>query len=140
MSVRNLVVDSAAGLAASAVASAASRGLRRLVPADVPRVRTGHERAAAVLGAVPFGIAFGVGWGLVYGALRRRAPRLGRILGVPFAVPFFAACDGAIAPTLGLAPALRRFPWARGATELGNHVAWTGTAELVHRLADRVIP
>jgi putative membrane protein len=56
---------------------------------------------------------------------------------LPFAVPFFLACDGGIAPLLGLSPGLARVPWQLSVKELLNHVAWTATAETAHRLARR---
>jgi hypothetical protein len=32
-----------------------------------------------------------------------------------------------------MSPKLRRIPWQFNAKELANHIAWTGTAEAVHR-------
>ncbi|WP_239027840.1 DUF1440 domain-containing protein [Geomonas subterranea] len=55
--------------------------------------------------------------------------------GLPFALPFFCACDGFIAPLFGVSPGLRRIPWQPSAKELGNHAVWTAAAELVHRAA-----
>jgi len=84
-----------------------------------------------------FGVAYGLGWGLMHGRLRRNFPRLTRLLGLPFAVPFFFACDGCIAPLLGISPRLTRIPWQPSAKELGNHITWTVVSELVHRAAAR---
>ncbi len=88
----------------------------------------GKERARMV-----FNVAYGVGWGLIYAGLRRKFPRLGRWGGLPFAVPFFFACDGTLAPLFGVSPNLRRLPWQPSAKEMGNHIAWTAAAEMVHR-------
>jgi uncharacterized membrane protein YagU involved in acid resistance len=84
-----------------------------------------------------FGVIYGMGWGLIYGALRSRIPLLSRWSGVPFAVPFFFACDGFIAPRIGISPALRRIPWQMNAKEMANHLAWTAAAEAVHRTVAR---
>ena len=84
-----------------------------------------------------FGLAYGIMWGLIYAAARKKAPRLAKWGGIPFGIPFFLACDGMMAPLLGVSPSLRKLPWQPNAKELGNHLAWTATAELVHRLAAR---
>lgn len=157
----DLLVGAASGILASAVTGRTDRLLEHLVSDEQKRrerqVRTGsgHEVAAASFarkvagprasarslrrGEALFGALYGVGWGLVYAALRRRAPQVGRAAGLPFAVPFFLACDGAIAPRLGLSPPLRAIPWQLDAKELANHVAWTATAELVTRAALRAL-
>jgi uncharacterized membrane protein YagU involved in acid resistance len=83
-----------------------------------------------------FGVAYGVGWGLIHSSLRKKFPALSRLAGLPFAVPFFFACDGMIAPLLGISPNLRRIPWQPSLKEMGNHLAWTATAECIHRLAE----
>jgi putative membrane protein len=119
------------------------------------RVRKGsaHEVAGPYLGAkllgrrlsrqgkkrarLAFDIAYGLGWGMLHSRLRRKFPRLSRFGGLPFAIPFFFACDGIIAPLLGISPNLRRIPWQPSAKEMGNHVVWTAVCELVHRLAAR---
>lgn len=84
-----------------------------------------------------FGLIYGILWGLIYAAARKKAPRLARWGGIAFGVPFFLACDGMMAPLLGISPPLRRIPWQPNVKELGNHLAWTATAEAVHRLAAR---
>jgi putative membrane protein len=85
-----------------------------------------------------FGLAYGIMWGLIYAAARKKAPRLARWGGIPFAIPFFFACDGMMAPLLGASPSLRKIPWQPSVKELGNHLAWTAAAEMMHRLAARV--
>src|SRR5262249_29079068 len=92
---------------------------------------------ARVAGGVLFATAFGVGWGLIYGALRRRYPVVSKAGGLAFAVPFFALCDGVVAPLLGLSPSPRVVPWQLNVKELANHIVWIGTAELTYRLACR---
>jgi putative membrane protein len=59
-------------------------------------------------------------------------------MGLPFAVPFFFGCDGAMAPLMGVSPGIQKIPWQLNAKELGNHVAWTLAAEAVHRLVPRI--
>lgn len=85
-----------------------------------------------------FGLAYGLGWGMIHSGLRKRYPALSRYGGLPFAIPFFFACDGVIAPTLGVSPGLNRVPWQPSMKEMGNHVAWTAAAEFVHRMAGQV--
>jgi len=94
--------------------------------------RRGEKRAKLV-----FSVAYGLGWGLVHSRLRRRFPALTRLAGLPFAVPFFFACDGCIAPLLGISPRLTRIPWQPSLKELGSHVTWTAVSEMVHRLAEK---
>lgn len=84
-----------------------------------------------------FGLAYGIMWGLIYAVARKKAPALARWGGIPFGIPFFLACDGMMAPLLGVSPSLRKIPWQPNAKELGNHLAWTAAAETVHRLAAR---
>lgn len=94
--------------------------------------KDGKKRARAA-----FSVLYGIGWGLIHSGLRRKYPKLCRWGGLPFAVPFFFACDGMIAPMLGINPTLRRIPWQPSAKEMGNHIVWTAAAEFVHRLAAR---
>lgn len=152
-----LLVGVAAGLIAGAVTGKTDRFLDRFVSDKQKRrdrrVReaSAHEMAgpyfaARILGKrlskkekkrarLVFSVAYGLGWGLIHSSLRKKFPQLRRWGGLPFAVPFFFACDGLIAPLLGISPNLRRIPWQPSAKEMGNHVAWTAAAELVHRLA-----
>ncbi len=81
-----------------------------------------------------FGIAYGVMWGLIHAGLRKKAPQLSRWAGVPLGLPFFAACDGVMAPLLRVNPPLQKIPWQMSAKELANHVAWTATTEMVQRM------
>jgi hypothetical protein len=154
-----LLVGAVAGLIAGAVTAQSDRLLDRLV-SDAHkrrdrRVRKGsaHEVAGPYFAEklsgrrlsrqgkkrarLAFGVAYGLGWGLLHGRIRRRFPSLTRLLGLPFAVPFFFACDGCIAPLLGVSPRLTRIPWQPSLKEMGNHITWTAVSELVHRLAGR---
>jgi putative membrane protein len=156
---RDLITGVAAGLAGQLAAALTDKALRPLVADEQKRrerrVREGspHEVggkriAAKVLGRrlsgdeqeeaqAAFSIAYGVLWGLVYALVRRRLPRSSALLGLPFAIAFFAACDGVLAPLFRMTPGLRRIPWQFNAKEMMNHVAWTVAAESVHRGAER---
>lgn len=150
----------AAGLIAGAVSGRTDKFLDRFISDKQKRrdrrVREGsaHEVAGPYLASkilghrlnerqkkkarAVFGVAYGLGWGLLHSRLRTRFPRLSRWGGLPFAVPFFFACDGFIAPLIGVSPKLRRIPWQPSLKELGNHIAWTAAAEGIHRLAARM--
>jgi len=154
-----LLVGAAAGLIAGVVTGKTDRILDRLVSDQQKRrdrrVRKGtaHELAgpyfaAKLLGRrlsrqgekrarLVFSIVYGLGWGLLHSRLRQKFPKLSRLCGLPFAIPFFFACDGGIAPLFGISPKLRRIPWQPSAKEMGNHITWTAVSELVHRLAAR---
>ncbi|MEW6269571.1 MAG: DUF1440 domain-containing protein [Thermodesulfobacteriota bacterium] len=157
---RALLVGAAAGLAASAATAVVDRLLdplvsreqkvrEKLVRAGSPHAIAGPRFARALLGRrlsaaeerrarAAFGVAYGLLWGAIYAAVRRAVPQASRAAGLPFGVPFYLACDGAIAPLLGLTPGIHRVPWQLDAKELANHVAWTATAEAVHRVDDRI--
>lgn len=98
------------------------------------RIDKKEERQARVI----FNLAYGIGWGLIYAGLRRKYPGVARLAGLPFAIPFFFACDGTLAPLLGVSPGLRRVPWQPSAKEMANHIIWTAAAETVHRLTAKV--
>ena len=149
----------AAGLIADAVSGGTDRVLDLLVSEKQKkrdrRVReaSAHEMAGPYFASklmgkrlsreekkrarIAFGVLYGVGWGLIHSGLRKRFPKLSSWAGLPFAVPFLFACDGCIAPLLGISPNLRRIPWQPSAKEMGNHIAWTAAAEFIHRLAAR---
>lgn len=148
-----------AGLAGTAVSAVTDRLLDRLVSEKQKkqdrRVRKGtaHEMAGPVFmekitgkapdenekkrARVAFSITYSLIWGVIYGGMRRKVPALAKAAGMPFAIPFFFACDGLMAPLLGISPNLRRVPWQPSLKEMANHIAWTSTAEMVHRAAGR---
>jgi len=154
-----LLIGAAAGLIAGAASGRSDRLLDLLVSEQQKRrdrkVRKGSPHqlagpyfAAKLLGRrlsrsgenrarLAFSIAYGLGWGMLHGTLRRKFPRLSRWGGLPFAIPFFFACDGCIAPLLGLSPNLLRIPWQPNLKEMGNHITWTAVSETIHRLFDR---
>jgi hypothetical protein len=116
--------------AGSPHAVAGPRAARRMLGRDLSTA--GERRARAA-----FAVAYGVLWGVLHALVRRKAPRASALLGLPFAVPFYLVCDGVIAPLLRLTPTPEKVPWPFNAKELANHVAWTATAELVHRRGGR---
>ena len=154
-----VLVGVAAGLIAGAVTGGTDKLLDRFVsPKQKKRDRrvreaSAHEMAGPYFAAkilhrrlserekkqarLAFSVVYGLGWGLIHSGLRRKFPKLTSLAGLPFAVPFFFACDGFIAPLLKVSPNLNRIPWQPSAKELGNHIAWTAAAELIHRLAAR---
>ena len=155
-----LVIGVAAGLLAGTVTAMTDKLLGRLVSEEQKRrdkmVRPGsaHEVAGPHFGTkivghelseqgaqrakTLFNLAYGIGWGLVYAGVRRQVPQLSRLAALPFGVIFFAACDGMLAPLFGVSPTLRKIPWQPNAKELGNHLAWAASAEMVHRTATRL--
>lgn len=116
--------------AGSPHAVAGPRAARRLLGRALSSA--GERRARAV-----FAVAYGIGWGVLHALVRRTVPQASRFMGLPFGVPFYLVCDGAIAPLLGLTPSIDKLPWPFNAKEMANHVAWTATAEVVHRCARR---
>lgn len=156
---KKLITAVAAGLAASAVTGLSDKILGLLVSREQKqrdsrlREGTAHEMAGPYLAQkitghpldkkgrkrarTLFSFAYSLMWGVVYAGFRKKAPKLSKFAGVPFAIPFFLACDGLIAPLLGISPSLRRVPWQPSAKEMANHIVWTATAEMVHRMADR---
>lgn len=158
---RALLLGVGAGLVASAATGVVDRLLDPLVSAEQKR-REGKVRAGsphAVMGPLlarkilnretlsragdrraraVFGAAYGALWGVVYALVRRNVPQVSRYAGLAFGVPFFLACDGVIAPLLGLTPTIDEVPVQLDAKELANHLAWTATAEMVHRVGGRV--
>ncbi len=103
---------------------------RKIVGHELTEAQKRRSRAV-------FGVTYGVMWGLIYAGLRQRLPAVRNAMGLPFAVPFFFGCDGAMAPLMGVSPGIQKIPWQINVKELGNHIAWTLTAEAVHRLAPR---
>jgi len=154
-----VLVAMAAGLVAGAVSGATDKFFDRFVSAKQKRrdrrVReaSAHEMAGPVIASkilgkklnrrekkrarLVFSVVYGLGWGLIHSSLREKFPKLTRWAGLPFAIPFFFACDGMVAPLLGISPNLRRVPWQPSVKEMGNHIAWTAAAELIHRLVGR---
>jgi Protein of unknown function (DUF1440) len=154
-----LLTGVAAGVLAGAVVGLVNKLTERLVSEEQKRrekqIRedsahkmAGPHFARKLLGREPsetekrkaraiFAGAYGVMWGLIYAGAREKYPSVAKFGGLPFAVPFFLACDGTMAPLLGISPGIQKIPWQLNAKEMGNHIAWTFTAETVHRLAAR---
>jgi hypothetical protein len=155
-----LVTGIAAGLIAGAIAGQSDRFLDRFVSKQQKRrerrVREGsaHEMAGPYIAGkisgkklsrtdakrarMVFGLVYGIGWGMIHAGLRKKFPQISRCAGLPFAIPFFFACDGMMAPLLGISPNLKKIPWQPNVKEMGNHIAWTAAAEIVHRAVARM--
>jgi len=154
---RMYLAAAATGLIATAVTGVADRLLDRLVSKEQKRrdrmVREGtaHEVAGPLFAEritkhelsekgkkrakAAFSLTYALVWGTVYTLLRRKYPAVGKFAGFPFAIPFFIACDGLLAPLLKVSPRLTKVPWQPTAKEAANHVAWAATAEMVQRVA-----
>lgn len=159
---KNLVTAVAAGLVATALTGVADRLLDRLISEKQKkrdrRVRKGtaHEVAGPYIAEkitgrkldekgkkrarAAFSIAYSLVWGTVYATLRRKYPKVSQLGGLSFAIPFFFACDGLLAPLLGISPSLKKVPWQPNAKEMTNHIAWTAAAEMVHRALAKITP
>ncbi|HYC53640.1 MAG TPA: DUF1440 domain-containing protein [Candidatus Binatia bacterium] len=151
---RDLVVGIGAGLLASAVVGPVDRAFERYV-GPKERMREGWRRSrtphwiigshigdgiggrrSQQLARLGFAAIYAAGWGLMYATARRKAPGVSQLAGLPFAGAMYALLDGVIAPALELAPPPTRLPWQRNVEEMGNHLLWTATAEMVHRAAE----
>jgi rhodanese-related sulfurtransferase len=152
---RDVVTGMAAGLLADLAVAQIDKALGALVSEEQKRresaVREGspHEVGGTRIGEkiagrrlsrperrkaqIAFTVGYGVLWGAVYALVRRRMPLATSLFGLPYAVAFFFACDGFLAPLLRMTPGLQKIPWQFNAKELANHAAWTATAEAVHR-------
>jgi putative membrane protein len=159
---RDLVTGMAAGLLADLATVGVDAGLGRLVsdeqkrrerqvreasPHAIAGVRIGERLARRHLSRTErrraqllFTLGYGIVSGVVYALVRRHVPRATSLLGVPYGAGFFLACDGVLAPLFRMTPGLSRIPWQLNAKEMANHIAWTGTAEVVHRAAESVLP
>lgn len=157
---RDLVTGMAAGVLADVAVAQVDRLLSRFVSEEQKRreraVREGspHKVGGTKIGEkltgrrfheaekrkaqVAFTVGYGLLWGAVYALVRRRAPLATSLLGLPYAVLFYLACDGFLAPLFRMSPGLQRIPWQFNAKELANHVAWTATAEAVHRGTEKL--
>lgn len=98
------------------------------------RQLTENEKKIAQLG---FTVVYGLVWGAAYRAVRTSIPQASNMAGLPFAVGFYLACDGLIAPLLKLSPSVHKIPWQLNTKEFVNHSVWTATAESVNRYFDR---
>lgn len=156
---KGLITAVATGLVATAVTGLSDKLLGRLVSREQKqrdrqvREGTAHEMAGPFFAEkltgkrlgekgqkrarTIFSITYSLMWGMIYAGMRKKAPQLSRFAGLPFAIPFFLACDGLIAPLLGITPGLRRIPWQPSAKEMANHIVWTAAAEMAHRVADQ---
>lgn len=82
--------------------------------------------------------AFGGGAGLAYGALAEVTP-VGRGLGIPSALALWAATHGSTLPALGLQADPEDLPASAHVWEVGSHVVYGLTVDVVRRLVRRML-
>jgi Protein of unknown function (DUF1440) len=82
--------------------------------------------------------ALGIGAGAAYAVLRRRFHALGRTAGLGFGTAFWALLDEGLAPTLGLTPGPRKFPWQTHVRGLAGHLTFGTVTDGTLRLLDAV--
>jgi putative membrane protein len=80
---------------------------------------------------------FGAVIGCVYGAVAEVVPRVTAALGLPFGVAVWLGAHVIAVPALGLAEPPTRQPVGKEAEELGLHLIYGLTTELVRRLLHR---
>lgn len=78
--------------------------------------------------------AFGAVVGAVYGAVAELVPRVTAVVGVPFGAAVWLGAHVITVPALGLAEPPPRRPPRKEAEELGLHLVYGMTTELVRRL------
>ena len=83
--------------------------------------------------------ALGIGAGAVYAVLRRRFQALGRTAGLSFGTAFWALIDEGLAPTLGLTPGPRAFPWQTHARGFAGHLTFGTVTDGTLRVLDAVV-
>ena len=158
-SMQNILTGAGAGLFASVVTAPVDKSVKHLIskrqkqrekkvregsPHEIAGVKFGERvlhrrlsRREAQGAQLLFTVAYGAGWGLIYYGVRRAFPKISRFAGLPYALPFFLACDGVFAPKTNLSPRLKRIPWQFNVKEFANHAAWTAAAELALRRVER---
>lgn len=159
--VRDLATGLVAGVVASLAAALADRALSPVVSQEQKRceraVRAGSSHAPAAMrigeritgrwlaapeqheARIAFRLGYGLVAGVIYALVRRRAPLATSLYGLPSGAAFFLVCDGVLAPLFRMSPGLQKIPWQFDGRELMNHIAWTGSAEAVHRGAERLV-
>lgn len=115
--------------AEDATVQVASRALRL-----VGRTLREHEKPWAGT-IVHYG--FGAVVGAVYGAAAEIVPRVTAAVGLPFGIAVWLGAHVITVPALGLAEPPTRQPLGKEAEELGLHLIYGMTTELVRRLLRR---
>jgi putative membrane protein len=78
--------------------------------------------------------AFGGGIGALYGAVAEVVPAITRVFGAGFGVAVWLGAHVIAVPALGLADPPTRQPLGKEAEELGLHLVYGSTTELVRRM------
>jgi putative membrane protein len=154
--VRGAFAGFVGGLLAAGAMSLAHRLVADLVPkADAPETQPADDATVKVasqalrLVGCPLAEAqkplagnivhygFGAVIGSVYGAVAEVAPRVTAALGLPFGIAVWLGAHVIAVPALGLAEPPTRQSVGKEAEELGLHLVYGLTTELVRRLLHR---
>ena len=101
-------------------------GAEELVGTDMNRNK--EETAQQALN-----IAFGAIVGGIYGVIVEAAPAMQAPAGIPFGAALWTAAHKIALPVLGLAPSPMKEPLSMQAGQLGSHMAYGATVEMVRR-------
>ncbi len=101
-------------------------GAEELVGTDINRNK--EETAQQALN-----IAFGAFVGGIYGVIVEAAPAMQAPAGIPFGAALWTAAHKVALPLLGLAPSPLEEPLSLQAGQLGSHMAYGATVEMVRR-------
>ncbi len=84
-------------------------------------------------------IAFGAIVGGIYGVIVEAAPAMQAPAGIPFGAALWTAAHKIALPVLGLAPSPMKEPLSLQAGQLGSHMAYGATVEMVRRSVRHVM-
>lgn len=151
--VRRVLIGLAGGLAGASAMSAGHRVADAIFPkAETPAASRQKDPTIKVASAISHGVgyelprsqepragsivhyAFGGTVGALYGAAAGFVPKVAAGLGLPFGVAVWLGAHVIAVPALSLAPPPTRRPLRQEAEELGLHLVYGATTELVRRL------
>jgi putative membrane protein len=154
--VRGALVGLVAGLLAAGAMSLAHRGVEQALPKPTAQAAQQPEDATVKVASAILRLggrtlaenekptagtivhyAFGASVGAIYGALAELAPRITAGIGLPFGLAVWLGAHVITVPALGLAEPPTRRPVGKEAEELGLHLVYGLTTEIVRRLLRR---